>query len=170
MHGLNEAKALSPETLRTFSIRTSPHLQHWEYHRQCSVSTKKYNLHNVYHWYYQDEKQNQYVKPMKILFTFAEKNIFRQNFFLSTDWFLVIFNSLSLLSISILLFACEIQVSLFTFFDLSCIICPFSSAFLFHFPHNPHFVLTFNPISPPPLLEVYSTWSKYLTFDYSVSE
>lgn len=47
------------------------------------LNPKQPNSHNVYHWHYQDEMQNQLVQGGE------KKSIFRQKFFSSTTWLIL---------------------------------------------------------------------------------
>lgn len=112
VHGLNEAKVLSPETRRAFSIRTSPHIT-GNTRAILSLNPKHSNVHNVY-----QDKKHQYVQPMKIPFTLRKKKNppLDKMLFLSIDhslWFLIL-----VFLILILLSAYGIQMTVY--FYLTC--------------------------------------------------
>lgn len=133
MHGLNEAKVLSPDTQRAFSIRTSPHIT-GNTQAIFSLNSKHSNVHNVY----QDKKQNHCVQPMKIPFSLRkkEKATFRQNAFLVCRSFFVIFNPcLPYPYFGICIWYSDDCLLLS---NLLCITFPFSFAFLFAFPSQAH--------------------------------
>lgn len=161
VHGLSEAEVLSPETRRTFSTRTSPHIT-GNTRAILSLNSKHSNAHHVS----PDKNQHQYVQPMKSPVTLGGggrggaggrgKSTFRQNAFIVYSSFFVIFNPCLPCSYFVICIWYSDDCVLWS--NLSCITFHFLLLFVCIFFTSPHFVLTFNPVSPLTLLLFYSTW------------